>query len=677
MPIGPSTSTAPYQLAIEPNVTITSIATVGDVLDTKSDGITPYRFVGLPDGLGAYDNGDGTITVLVNHEIRPDFGAVREHGATGAFVSRLVIDKTSLAVLDASDAITTVKLWDDVTESFVTSTYAIGRLCSADLADQSAYHWIDTRGTADTSDDVAYGTLERIFMTGEEIGPEGKEFGLVLTGSEVGTAYELPHTGLFSWENAISSPFAQLKTINIGMDDGLNGQVYIYIGEKQTTGNAVERAGLMYGDLFGIKVDNLIAAAGNESNGTAAAGSFTLVRLGADEDGDGDADGDVSAMTGAALDAQSETLGVTSFLRPEDGQFDPTNPSVFYFVTTASFAGTSRLYKLTFSDITQPELGGTIEAVLDSSDIPVNGTVGPRMMDNITVTDEGKIIIQEDPGNQAHLARMLEFDPVTGILTEIATHDPALFTTGLPGFITRDEEASGVIDVTDMFGGDGRTYLVADQIHASAGDPELVEKGQLALVHVAEVRDGTNADDTLNGDASANTLSGLNGDDLIRGGSGDDVLAGNNGDDRIEGWADDDTLSGGNGIDTLLGDSGNDLLSGGRGADILTGGSGADMFDFSGIDSFGADTITDFDQGEDLLVLAAGAFVRSERHGDFNFDGIADTRLVLSKGGSVTLLGVTDVVTSDYVNAAVSYSELSAANDLGQIMHMQHAQMIA
>jgi hypothetical protein len=120
MLIGPSTTTAPYLIANEPNVTITSIATVGDVLDTKSDGITPYRFVGIPDGMGAYDNGDGTITVLINHELRPDVGVVREHGATGAFVSRLVIDKTTLAVLDASDAINTVKLWDDATESFVT-----------------------------------------------------------------------------------------------------------------------------------------------------------------------------------------------------------------------------------------------------------------------------------------------------------------------------------------------------------------------------------------------------------------------------------------------------------------------------------------------------------------------------------------------------------------------------
>jgi len=32
------------------------------------------------DGLGAFDNGDGTFTVLMNHELQPALGIVREHG---------------------------------------------------------------------------------------------------------------------------------------------------------------------------------------------------------------------------------------------------------------------------------------------------------------------------------------------------------------------------------------------------------------------------------------------------------------------------------------------------------------------------------------------------------------------------------------------------------------------
>lgn len=588
MAIGPSTTTAPYLLGTEPNVRFTTIATVGDTLDTKGDG-SAYRMVGIPDGLGAFDNGDGTFTLLMNHELGVTSGIVRGHGAVGAFVSQWVIDKTTLQVLDVKDSITNVQLWDDVTETFVTSTYAINRLCSADLALQSAYSYTAPDGTV-------YGTQDRIFMTGEEAGSEGKEFGVVVTGAEAGTAYELAYTGLFSWENAVSSNYSQLKTINIGTDDSTGGQVYIYIGEKQTTGNAVEKAGLMYGDLFGLTVSGITA----EANGTIVNGSFSLTKLGADEDGNGTPDGDVSKMTGAALETQSNALGVTKFLRPEDVHFDPTNPNVFYFVTTNGFNSPSRLYKATFADITNPEAGGSIVAVLD-------GTEGQQMLDNITVNADGKLILQEDPGNQSYIAKIWEYDPVTDTLTEIAHHDPSLFISGQPGFKTQDEESSGVIDVTDMLGdADTKAYLVDVQAHLNLIDPELVQDGQLLAMYVDDVvTQGTRDDDTLNGSAADETFDGERGNDTINSGSGDDVLNGGAGDDVLNAAAGNDTLKGAGGSDTLLGGAGNDMLDGGGAADILNGGlgqdvlkggAGADMFVFQAGDSgFAAlDKVADF-----------------------------------------------------------------------------------
>lgn len=660
MATAPSTSINPYLLANEPNVSFVSIATVGDTLDTKDNG-TPYRMVGIPDGLGAFDNGDGTFTLLMNHELGAGVGIVRDHGAKGAFVSQWVIDKATLEVVSVHDAIQNLYLFDDATQQFVlTTTTAINRLCSADLAPVSAYYWVDDKGTADTADDVAYGTQSRIFMTGEEGGTEGKEFAVFVTGPEAGNAYEFADCGLFAWENNLTSPYAQKHTITIGQDDGQNGQVYVYIGEKQSTGTEFQKAGLEDGHLFGVKVLGLLANSGNESEAGAASGRFELF----DE-------GVVGGLTGVQLDAQSEANGVTSFMRPEDGHWDTLNPNVYWFVTTASFTGTSRLYKMTFDDITHPETGGVIEAVLDSAQLPVNGTVGPRMMDNITVTDAGKIIIQEDPGNNAHLARVFEYDPATDTLQVIGTHDAGLFISGTAGFITQDEESSGVIDVTAILGdADTQVFLLTDQIHASAGDTELVEKGQLVAMYVETPHDGGEGDDLLNGDGTANHLSGFNGNDLIRGGSGDDALYGNNGNDTLEGWADNDLLLGGNGNDVLRGDAGNDVLIGGRGDDLLTGGAGADRFDFSWIDggktpAIGADTVTDFVHGEDQLVLAANVYIRHELHGDFNADGAADTRLILTKGGSITLLGLADLAANDIGHADAGLGFASGGDDLG------------
>ena len=102
---GPSSSQSPYVLRSQPGVVLKSIFTVGDSVNLKPDGVTPYRMVGIPDGLGAFDNGDGTFTLLMNHEIPNPMGIPRAHGRTGAFVSRWIINKSDLRVVSIRDFI--------------------------------------------------------------------------------------------------------------------------------------------------------------------------------------------------------------------------------------------------------------------------------------------------------------------------------------------------------------------------------------------------------------------------------------------------------------------------------------------------------------------------------------------------------------------------------------------
>ena len=79
----------------------------------------------------------------------------------------------------------------------------------------------------------------------------GRQWNMILTddpnipGDDARTAYEMPHCGLFAWENNLANPLSQRITITAGMDDTTPGQVYFWVGEKQTTGNVVERAGLV------------------------------------------------------------------------------------------------------------------------------------------------------------------------------------------------------------------------------------------------------------------------------------------------------------------------------------------------------------------------------------------------------------------------------------------------
>jgi len=446
---GPSSSEEPYLIRAQPGVVTVSLLTVGDAVNYKADGVTPYRMVGIPDGLGAFDNGDGTFTVLMNHEI-PGNGIVRDHGFRGAFVSKWIIDKDTLTVLHGEDLIKHAFKWDSASSSYVPITGGFSRFCSADLPPLSAFYNAATGN----------GYAGRIFMNGEENGSEGRAFGHVLDGN----SYELPRLGKFSWENSVTHPDSGDKTVVVGLDDSTPGQVYVYVGTKQTSGGPIDQAGLNNGTLYGIKVTGVTNE--NVNTGIPSGTAFTGFDL-----------GDVSSKSGSFLDRHSGTNRMTTFNRPEDGCWDPVNLNDFYFVTTASFTGKSRLWRLHFNNPADPAAGGTIDMLLD-------GTEGHHMLDNITVTKRGEVIAQEDVGNNIHIGKVWQYIIATGEFEIVAQHDPDLFLALnplQPNFLTQDEESSGVIPMDDILG-EG-WYLLDVQAHYGT-DAELVEGGQLNLLHI-------------------------------------------------------------------------------------------------------------------------------------------------------------------------------------------------
>jgi len=457
---GPSSSQPSYLVRTAPGIVATSILTTGD-------SVGGYRMVGIPDGLGAYDNGDGTFTVLMNHELPSNTGIVRAHGGTGAFVSKWTINKESLEVTHGEDLFKRVLQWNATTSAWEpipagSPLLNIGRLCSADLAQGGFY---------DAA--TGLGTQQRIFMDGEEIGNEGRPFGTVVTGPDAGSAYNLASLGRMSFENSVAKPGTGASTIVAELDDSTPGQVYFYVGTKKDSGTDVDKAGLSGGTLYGLKIDTVAT----EDNATTLPGGnarFSLVPL-----------GDVSHLTGTQLEALTRSSGVSNMNRPEDGSWDPSDAQNFYFNTTASFNGISRMWKLHFDTPSDILAGGvaTIEVASPPFDPakPNADQAGPRMFDNMTVNERGQVIALEDVGNNAYLGGVYQYDPSTKALARIAEHDPALFTPGAPGFITQDEETSGVIPA--FFLGNGK-YLIDVQSHKLSTDPELVEGGQLILLHI-------------------------------------------------------------------------------------------------------------------------------------------------------------------------------------------------
>jgi 2',3'-cyclic-nucleotide 2'-phosphodiesterase (5'-nucleotidase family) len=487
-----ATNTLPLTLASQVNDTALPAQTflVGtegravfrEVIDAGDLANNGYRFNGIPDGIGVMDNGNGTLRVLVNHELAATAGDPRAHGSKGAYVSDLTIDKATLSVISGKDFLASANdlflASADGSSWSSGSTTAFARFCSGDLAAASAFRSGST------------GYDGRIYLTGEENGSEGRAFAHVLSGSDAGKVFELASLGNLSFENVVANPLAQTKTVVVSLDDtSVNGQVYVYIGTKTNTGNAVEQAGLAGGITYGVRVNS--AGATNSEVGNLASpndtglglnssgiGTFELVNL-----------GDVKAKSGALLNSESVTAGVTNWLRPEDGAWSKDGKT-FYFVTTATTSTASRLWALEFSNPASPELGGTVKMLL-------NGSEGQVMLDNMTVADDGSILLQEDPGANVRLAKIWRYNPASDSLVELAQHNPAQFSgssASNPNFITNDEESSGIVEISsylsDISGYDTSKYsyfLIADQIHKAVASPSSqVEIGELSMMTTAK-----------------------------------------------------------------------------------------------------------------------------------------------------------------------------------------------
>jgi hypothetical protein len=350
-----------------------------------------------------------------------------------------------------------VSTWNTTTSSYnapgTGTTFAFGRFCSADLPAISALY--------DAASGLGYNG--RIFFDGEETGNEGRAMGHVVS---TGISYELPRLGKASWENLVANPSTGTTTVVAGLDDTTPGQVYFYYGTKTNAGSPVEMAGLTNGTLYGLSVTGIPLE--DTATGIPAVTPITLASL-----------GNVENITGTVLDTNSTTANVTRFQRPEDGAWDPTHPNDFYFVTTASFTTSSRLWRVRFNDAKNPAAGGNIEML-------VAGTEGHRMFDNIAVDQTGRFVyLVEDVGGNDRLGKVWRYTIATDALTEIARTNPVFFDPTLQPsnaatFQTNDEEASGIIDARDIL---GPGWLLVDvQNHRASTDTELAEGGQYLAI---------------------------------------------------------------------------------------------------------------------------------------------------------------------------------------------------
>jgi hypothetical protein len=474
-------------------VDIKAIATVGDA-------VTGTMVRGIPDGMGAYDNGRGGITLLSVHEVSTSNAFVLKGKSTtapwGTSITKFTVSKSTKAVTNVQSFIQKVNFYNYTTGKYQetpaggapagvtpgTFDWGISRFCAAMYA------------AAGTFIHNGVGYDGGLFFSGEEAGDESRGFAF----DEEGTGYQLPRMGMLSFENIMPSLKPGANTVAIASEDNREGQLYVYAGKKQATGTAIDKAGLTNGDLHvmnipTIKSDNLFRTTVGKNKKMPA--EFVKVDWN---------------TTPSAFAKESNEKGLT-MARIEDGHWDPSNPNVFYFVTTESNKDPiatapnpatptvtrdgGALWRLTFKDAQNPAAGAEIEMLLNGGE-----SVYMSKPDNITVTENGKyILIQEDPGNNALLARVIAYRVSDSKLAVVAQFDANKFLKGGSEFITEDEESSGIIDATTLLAkpGDTNSYFFFNaQIHNPAGAiaarPDLAGRSaaKKAAINTATVEGG-------------------------------------------------------------------------------------------------------------------------------------------------------------------------------------------
>jgi len=456
------------------------------------DNITGVAIRGIPDGMGSYRNADGTITLLSIHEV-PSYGAIgalakaadKGKPIQGVSITKLILNKEGTRVQSASNFIKSWSFYNYNTKAYQSTTVGaapagqtlgmdnfISRFCSATLVQAGGLSFKDGSTT--------YGYEGAVFLSGEEDADSG--YGRGFAFDMDGNAINLPRMGLASWENLMPNLKPGKNTVVMGNEDGsaVDSQLFMYVGTKTTEGTFADKAGLTNGDIHVMSIPNIA----NDNAFRATYGKNKAVDV---------------TFAKTIWDADMKTQQVdhaakgTEMSRVEDGEWDPSNPNVFYFVTTESNKdpGATKpnpaeptvsrdgggFWRLTFVDGQKPELGAKLELLLDGTE-----ELYLSKPDNMTITSEGIVLLQEDPGSNAHVSRLIAFRPKDGKLAVVAQFNKEYFEAGASKFMTIDEESSGIIDVTSMLAKPGDTtkyFYFNAQVHtagAYTARPDLSDK---------------------------------------------------------------------------------------------------------------------------------------------------------------------------------------------------------
>lgn len=493
-----------------------AIISVGDALPGG------YTFDAIPDGIAIGNvNGQGTVDILVNHELSPvPFPATRQDGLN-ATVSQLRLNQHSAGVLKG--------------DYVIPQSAGYQRFCSNFVVGAEQGFDRTLLFTNEEARDIVLRQADSWHQPGVQLSEPGAEQAGVVVAYDVksGAFRSIYGMGRHNHENSVGVPGYGYPVVLSGDDtfDAPASQLYLY---KAASGTDVWNDN---GTLYAFVADD--PAVNDYGDVTevmdAVPGHFIPVPR---DIATGKLGGDLSARDITSLDFPdpdyptppagipdgpqwvlerwSNLNNVFQFIRIEDTAYDRTNPRVQYLAdsgepralpdaTTGRLrrgpSGTEgpypngRIWKLTLGS--NPLEGATLD-ILPGANFDALGYRNPNAVhqpDNVETTSEG-LFIQEDTGGHnaqsasfpnATNARVWRYGLPAGGLTVVAEVNQAV--PGAPALNRGSWESSGIVDVSSVFG--PGAFLLDVQAHgwdetlSGGNDAPAVPKrehGQLLLL---------------------------------------------------------------------------------------------------------------------------------------------------------------------------------------------------
>jgi len=493
-----------------------AIISVGDTLPGS------YTFEAIPDGIAIGNvNGQGTVDILVNHELSPvPFPATRQDGLN-ATVSQLRLNQHSAGVLKGDYVIPQSAGYQRFCSNFVVGaehgfdrTLLFTNEEARDIVLRQADPWhqpgvqLSEPGAEQAGVVVAYdvksGAFRSIYGMGRHnhensVGVPGYGYPVVLSGDDT---FDAPASQLYLYKAASGT--------DVWND---NGALYAFIADDPAIndyGDVTEAMGAVPGHFIPVPRD----IATGKLGGDLSARDITSLDF-PDPDYPTPPAG-IPDGPQWVLERWSNLNNAFQFIRIEDTAYDRNNPRVQYLAdsgepralpdaTTGRLrrgpSGTEgpypngRIWKLTLGS--NPLQGATLD-ILPGANFDALGYRNPNAVhqpDNVETTSEG-LYIQEDTGGHnaqspsfptATNARVWRYGLPAGGLTTVAEVNQAV--PGAPALNRGSWESSGIVDVSSVFG--RGAFLLDVQAHgwdetlSGGNDAPAVPKrehGQLLLL---------------------------------------------------------------------------------------------------------------------------------------------------------------------------------------------------